>query len=173
MLKKISRPQEGEYAAYALAYISLVPDDNVLLHLMDNCKVIKELIGSLPEEKLLYRYAEGKWTIKEILNHLIDCERIYCYRALCISRLDATPLPGFEQDAYVRESNANERDTKIMLDDYGILRHSTLVLFNTMTDDMLPRKGTANNNPLSVRAAAYQIAGHELHHLKIIRERYL
>jgi hypothetical protein len=173
MLKAISRPQEGEYAPYALAYISLVPDENVLMHLMNNCKIIKELIGSLPEDKLLYRYAEGKWTIKEILTHIVDCERIVCYRALRFSRLDFTPLSGFEQDDYVRESNANNRDTKNILDDYGILRHSTLVLFNNMSDEMLQRTGIANNNKLSVRAAAYQIAGYELHHLKIIKEKYL
>ena len=172
-LKTISKPQEGEYAPYAISYISLVPDENIFQHLIDNSRIIKELIASLPEEKLLYRYADGKWTIKEILVHLMDAERIFNYRALCFSRLDKTPLPGFEQDDYVRESNANARDIKRIMDEYGLLRHLTIGFFYSMTDDMYLRSGLANNNNVSVRSLLYQIAGHELHHLKIIREKYL
>jgi len=174
MLKKIVCPKEGEYAPYAVTYISLVPTDELVLqHLDDNFKSIKKLMLSLPAEKLHYRYAEGKWTIKEILVHLLDAERIFSYRALCIARQETISLPGFEQDDYVTHSNANARDINSILEEYESLRHSTITLFNGFTDTALAIVGTANKNKLSPRAAVYQIAGHELHHLNIIKENYL
>ncbi len=173
-MQRIMKPKEGEYPPYAAMYITLVPDDGLLLqHFRKNFKTMKDLILSLPEEKLLYRYAEGKWTIKEILVHIIDDERIYAYRALRFARSDQTPLPGFEQDDYALHSGANERTISNILEEYEAVRSATITLFNSMDEKMLARTGVANENKSSVRALAFHLAGHELHHLNIIKERYL
>lgn len=171
---KIEKPEEGEYAPYAIRYIGLLPDDGLVLqHLADNLKATTEFILSLPAEKLTSRYAEGKWTIKEILVHLSDDERIYAYRALRFARQDKTELPGFEQDDYARHSGANERDIKDILREFAAVRKATISLFERMSREALVRTGVADGKVMSVRAAAYHIAGHELRHLNIIRERYL
>ena len=133
----------------------------------------KDLVLSLPSEKLSYRYEKGKWTIKEILVHIIDDERIYAYRAMCFARNEKTELPGFEQDDYVRYSGANERAITNILDEYEAVRYSTIALLNGLPDEAFLRSGIANNNRSTVRALANHIAGHELHHVNIIKERYL
>jgi uncharacterized damage-inducible protein DinB len=173
-MKKIGKPEAGEYAPYTLMYIGLLPDDGLVLkHLEDNLKATSDFIRALPEEKLIYRYAERKWTIKEILAHIIDDERIYAYRALRFARSDKTELPGFEQDDYALESRANERTVEDLLREFAAVRHATIALFESIDNKALTRIGVANGNVMSVRAAAYHIAGHELHHLNIIKERYL
>jgi uncharacterized damage-inducible protein DinB len=174
LMRKIQKPKPGEFAPYASMYIDLLPDDGlVLLHLKENFMITKDLILSLPEEKLSYRYAAGKWTIKEILVHIVDDERIYAYRALRFARNDATPLTGFEQDDYTLASNANQRSLTNIFEEYEAVRNATITLFNGLDDDALMRSGVANGTVMSVRAAAYHIAGHELHHVNIIRDRYL
>jgi uncharacterized damage-inducible protein DinB len=173
-MRRIEKPLEGEYAPYTIMYIGLLPDDGLVLkHLQDNVKATGDFILSLPEEKLAFRYAEGKWTIKEILSHIIDDERIYAYRALRFARNDRTELPGFEQDEYALYSGANERQVKDILDELIAVRNSTIALFNGLDNGALTRAGVASGNVMSVRAAAYHIAGHELRHINIIRERYL
>jgi hypothetical protein len=173
-MQKIQKPKEGEYNPYAIAYISLLPDDGLIIkHLKDNFKTTKGFILSIPEEKLQYRYAENKWTIKEILAHIMDDERIYAYRALRIARNDKTELPGFEQDDYVLYSRANERSLKNIFNEYRIIRNATISLFKSFDKAAFLRTGTANGHIVSVRALAYHIAGHELHHMNIIKERYL
>jgi len=173
-MRKIEKPKAGEYPPYAIMYIGLLPDcDLVLRHLQDNQKTTRDFILSLPEEKFIHRYAEGKWTIKEVLVHIIDDERIYAYRALRFARNDATELPGFEQDDYARHSRANERAIKYILDEYFAVRNSTIALFNGLEEVALTRGGVANNHFVTVRALAYHIAGHEMHHINIIKERYL
>jgi len=173
-MKIISKPKIKEYAPYAAMYIDLLPDDGlVLAHLEENFRLTKNFILSLPEEKLLYRYAPGKWTIKEILVHIIDDERIYSYRALRFARDDKTKLPGFEQDDFTLHSNANERELKNIFDEYEAVRKSTIALFNGLNDEALTREGTADGKNATVRALAYHIAGHELHHLSFIKENYL
>jgi uncharacterized damage-inducible protein DinB len=127
----------------------------------------------LPAEKLTFRYAEGKWTIKEILVHLIDDERIYAYRALRFARQDQTELPGFEQDDYALHSGANERDIHDILKEFATVRAATISLFEGFDREALLRTGIADGKIMSVRAAAYHIAGHEMRHLNIIKERYL
>lgn len=121
----------------------------------------------------MYRYAEAKWTIKEILVHIVDDERIYAYRALRFARNDRTELPGFEQDDYTRASHANARSLTNIFEEYEAARSATIAMFNGFDDGALLRSGVANGTVMSVRAAAYHIAGHELHHVSIIRERYL
>jgi len=173
-MQLIQKPAEGEYRNYALAYISKVPDDgNVLQHLQDNLQVVKSTVMGLPEEKLLHAYAPGKWTIKELLVHMMDTERIMAYRALRIARNDKTDLPGFEQEEYTPYLHANERSIENIMDEYEALRKSTVALFSNFQPGVFANVGYANGAPFSVRAAVYIIAGHELHHLKIIREKYL
>lgn len=173
-MKLIEKPQEGEFAPDTIRYIGLLPDDGLVLkHLADNCRTTEDFILSLPAEKLSYRYAEGKWTIKEILVHIIDDERIYSYRALRFARNDQTELPGFEQDDYAIYSRANERDINNILQEFRTVRAATISLFESLDSTALLRAGVANEKIMSVRAAAYHIAGHEMRHLKIIKERYL
>jgi uncharacterized damage-inducible protein DinB len=173
-MQRIEKPAAGEYAPYTIIYIGLLPDDGrILHHLKENLKATKDLILSLPEEKFAHRYAEGKWTIKEILAHIIDDERIYAYRALRFARNDKTELPGFEQDDYARHSGANERRVKDLLRELDTVRKATISLFDSFDHAALARAGVASGNPMSVRAIAYHIAGHELRHVNIIKERYL
>lgn len=173
-MRKIEKPKDGEFPPYAIMYIKLLPDDGLLLkHLKENFDKTKEFILSLPEEKLTYRYAKNKWTIKEILVHIIDDERIYAYRALCFARNDKTELPGFEQDDYALFSNANERSIENILNEYEAVRNATITLFESFDEAALLRKGIANKNRATVRALGYHLAGHELHHINIIKEKYL
>ncbi len=173
-MKRIDKPREGEYAPYAIRYIGLMPDDGLVLeHLKNNLKLTRDFILSLPEERLTHRYAEGKWTIKEILLHIADDERIYTYRALRFARNDATELPGFEQDDYALHSGANDRTINDLLVELATVREATISLYNGLDSAALTRAGVASGNFMTVRAIAYHIAGHELRHLNIIRERYL
>jgi uncharacterized damage-inducible protein DinB len=170
----IEKPPQEEYPAYAHIYIDLLPDDGqVLKHLEDDLKSTAEFVASIPKARLLHRYAEGKWTIKEILGHIVDDERIYVYRALRFARNDPTELPGFEQDHYARYSQANTRDTADLLDEFTLVRQSTIAFFKSLDDTALMRTGVADGQRVSVRALAYHIAGHELRHVRIIKERYL
>ena len=173
-MREFSKPGAGEYAPYASMYIDLLPDDGqVLRHLRDNFDQVRRLVSSLPEETLTYRYASGKWSIKEILVHIVDDERIYAYRALRFARGDREELPGFEQDDYARTSGADERSLTSIFAEYEAVRQATIALFDGLPDEALERSGVADGKVMSVRAAAYHIAGHELHHLNVIRERYM
>ena len=172
--KQIAKPQPGEYPPYASMYIDLIPDDGKLLtHLWNNFEATKELVKSIRPEELLLRYAPTKWTIKEVLIHIVDDERIYAYRALRFARNDKTELPGFDQDHFSLNSDANDRDIEDILEEYSAVRKATITLFNGLSDLALLRKGTADNNQATVRALGYHIAGHELHHINIIKNKYL
>lgn len=173
-MRTIEKPAAGEFYPDTIKYIGLMPDDGLVLkHLVDNLQATTDFILSLPEEKLYFRYAEGKWTIKEILAHIVDDERIYTYRALRFARNDQTELPGFEQDDYAANSGANERDVKDILNEFADVRRATISLFEGIDVQAHTRSGMADGKIMSVRAAAYHIAGHELLHINIIKERYL
>jgi uncharacterized damage-inducible protein DinB len=128
---------------------------------------------SIPSDKLQYRYADGKWTIKEVIQHLMDAERIFTYRALRIARKDQIPLPGFEQDDYVLPSQANKRSIEDLIVEFKAIKAATVTLFDSFSDEMLMELGIASNNPVSVRAIGFIIMGHEIHHCDVISERYL
>lgn len=169
----ISKPLPDEYPAYAAMYMKWLPDDGrILEHLDTQIEKTGRFISQIPERQWSFVYAPGKWTIKEVLVHIIDDERIYAYRALRIGRGDTTPLPGFEQEDYVPYSRANERSVDSIVKEYATVRKATLSLFGTFSEEDLLRKGTANNTRVSVRALLYHLAGHELHHLAILRDRY-
>ena len=155
-------------------YIKWLPDDGrILEHLKEQIKKTRQFVDDIPAEKWDYVYAPGKWTIKEVLVHITDDERIYAYRALRFGRGDTTPLPGFEQDGYVPYSKANTRTVKSIMKEYESVRRATLTLFRSFTEEDLLRKGTANNYVSSVRGLLYHLAGHELHHVNILKEKYL
>ena len=144
-MKQISRPEFGEYAPYTITYIDHVPNDGLVLeHLRENAKLTRALVSSLSEERLLSRYAPGKWSIKEVLVHVIDAERIFAYRALRIARNDKTPLPGFEENDYVPASQADQRVINSIVEEYAAVRLASVTLLESFTDNMLSLTGTVN-----------------------------
>lgn len=170
----IKKPNEGEFKPYFTKYIDLMPaDGNVLQHLQYHYNEFRLLVNSMNEDRLNYRYAENKWTIREVLIHMIDTERIFAIRALRISRNDKVNLPGYEQDDYVPFSNAENRTKESILQEFDTVRAATLSLFNSFNEEQLVRIGTASESTISVRAIAYIIAGHQKHHINIIEDRYL
>src|ERR1700722_175239 len=173
-MKLIPKPTTDEYAPYAAMYVDLVPNDGrILRHLSDNFKAVQQLVCTLSETQLLHRYAPGKWTIKEVPVHMVDDERIYAYRAMCFARGEQQALPGFEQEDYAANSGANERSMESIMEEYKAVRRSTIALFSSFTDEALTRWGNANGYMCTVRGLLYHLAGHELHHLSLIRSRYL
>ena len=173
-MQRIQKPAQGEYAPYAIMYIDLVPQDGLVVkHMQENSKSTPEFILGFPPEKLGVRWAQGEWTIKEILLHIIDTERIFCYRALRFARNDATVLAGFEQDAYVPYSGANERTGAAILEEYTAVRQATLAFLNSLSRQAQARIGMVGEHKVSVRALAWMIAGHEIHHINSIRKNYL
>lgn len=175
-MRRIPKPKPGEYPPYADMYIRLVPDDGRILdHLWDNFVAARGFIRAIPEERLTHRYAPGKWSIKEILVHVIDDERIYAYRALRFARGEKQGLIGFDQDEYAAMSGADDRSLDSILQEWEAVRLATIALFANLPADSLARmgRGAGTASDATVRALAYHIAGHEQHHLNVIRERYL
>jgi uncharacterized damage-inducible protein DinB len=154
-------------------YVKQIDETDVLQALRLSGFRTQMLIHSIPTAKADYRYADGKWTIRELLCHVIDAERIFAYRALRFGRNDKTPLSPFEENDYATQANASARSLRKIADELGHLRTSTIDLFESFTEEMLKRKGTANNNEMSVLLLGFIIAGHEAHHRKILTERYL
>lgn len=163
----------GEYNPYYQTYIDKANDLAIPEGLSANSKDVIAFFESIPKDKLEYRYAEGKWTIKELLHHIIDTERIFAYRALRVARKDKTPLPGFEENEYVQPAKSNDRSIESLLNEYKAVRQATLALFETFTNEMLIEIGTASNSPISARAIGFIITGHENHHCEVVKERYL
>ena len=167
----ISRPQPNEYPAYAAGYVNLVGEGPILELLKQQQQSTYNLFMGL-KDKENYAYADGKWTIKELLGHLIDTERVFSYRAFTFSR-ESVELPGFDQDIYVNSSTYITRSLDDLANEFKAVREASLYLFSSITDGQSTQKGIANGNPVSVRALAYMTAGHELHHIKIVKEKYL
>jgi hypothetical protein len=166
------RPEPNDYASFYANYVALVEEDDPLSAIETQSSETQRLIASIEEPKALYRYAEGKWSVKEVFGHLTDSERVFGYRALCIARGDQSSLPGFDEQEYMR--NANFDDWKIgdVAESYALTRRANIVLFRNLREEDWARRGTANNSPVTVRALAFIIAGHERHHLRVLRERY-
>lgn len=167
------RPSVEEYATYYETYISLVPEGAVTDILAKQLEETTEFIAGLSEELANYRYAEGKWTLKEVIGHINDTERIMNYRLLRIARGDQTPLAGYDDEAYVAQASFSSLPFSLLLEDYAAVRRSTLTLLRGLPQEAWSREGVANNSKLTARALAYIIAGHELHHIRVIKERYL
>ncbi len=155
-------------------YIDQVPDDgNLLIHLQDIFADTEELVNEIPPEKLTYSYAAGKWTIKDILVHLADTERVFVYRALRFSRGDETPLPGFEGKIFAQHAGANRREIADIIREFSLVRESSIAFIESLNEEDLERKGTADGNRLSVRLLLNLIYGHHKHHINVIHEKYL
>jgi len=169
----IYRPSPQEYNPYYEGYVSLMTEHDIAAALAEQPDLLRGVLSGVPDEKGTYAYAPGKWTIKELLSHIIDGERIFAYRLLRISRGDATPIEGFEQDDYIATSNANERPFAELLDEFDLLRRSNMIMFRNISDAASRSMGTASGSPVSARAIAWILGGHVRHHLRILQERYL
>lgn len=169
----LTRPAQTEYSPTYEGSLRRVPDGNLLEILETQIEQTVDLLNSLTEEKAKYCYAPGKWSIKQVVGHMTDSERIMSYRALRFARGDGTSLPGYDENVYVDEANFETQTLAALTEEFHALRMATLALFRSFDDDMWLRKGSASGFDFSVRALAYQIAGHEIHHVGIIKERYL
>tara|TARA_B110000503_G_C7001101_1_gene351584 strand:- start:261 stop:812 length:552 start_codon:yes stop_codon:yes gene_type:complete len=173
--KSIEMIPKNEYSPYFEQYLQLVSEKgkSIIEYLEDSQKDFESLLRNLPVEKHNFSYAEGKWTIKKLIQHIIDTERVFSYRALCFARNDSSSLPGFDQDVFVDNDNANDRDYYDLLDEMAVLRKSSIQLYKSFSEEALLRIGVASDNRMSVRALGYLFSGHQMHHLNIVKERYL
>jgi len=170
---QIDKPLRNESGDYYHGYIDKVNAEDALEGLQSQYFTSLDFLSAIPEEKWSYAYAEGKWTIKELLVHIIDAERVFAYRALRVSRNDLTPIPGFDQDIYVPASRANDRTINSIIEEYKTVRQATYSLFDNMRPSDLTNRGTASGQVITPRAIAWIIIGHEKHHLDVIMDRYL
>lgn len=172
-MSAIGRPEPQEYAPFYAGYVAKVIGDDPLVPLREQRDGALALLRGLGEERGDHRYAPGKWSVKELLGHVVDTERVFAYRALCIARGEAQNLPGFDQDTYVAAARFDQRRLASLVEEYESVRQATLTLFASFTETEWRREGTANGRDVSVRALAFITAGHEAHHLGILRDRYL
>jgi uncharacterized damage-inducible protein DinB len=173
-VKKIDKPTDLEYAVYYEPFLKRLSTNTAILQqLKTNAALIKTILLALTEQQLNTPYATGKWTIKDILQHLIDFERVLVYRAMCFARNDKRPIPFFDENEYAKQANATKQPIKKLVKDYKAVRQSTLTFFENQTAASLRRTGIASNYTMSVRACAWIICGHEMHHLDVIKEKYL
>lgn len=170
---KTSQLSQTEFAPFYSTYISMVDEVDLVDELEISVHEFIKFIQNIPLDKYDYRYAEGKWTIKDIIQHIMDAERIFAYRALRIARNDKTPLASFEENDYADIAGANERSIRDLLTELAIVRQSTIALFKTLNEEVLQRVGIASGFEVSVRALGFIIIGHQKHHEKIFKERYL
>ena len=168
-----TKPSNEEYPTYFEKYIDLVSEGSLEDTLFKQLKETAALLSDISETQANYRYALGKWTLKEVIGHITDTERIMSYRVLRIARGDRTPLEGYDDEQYVKEALFHSRSLPDLLEEFKVVRHSTISLVRGLSEKVWSRKGIANNSEISVSALAYIITGHELHHVKIIKEKYL
>ena len=167
------RPVIGDYAEYYQKYIDLVKGDDIFRILVEQNMESQNVLNSFSESKSNYKYAEGKWTVKEVVGHMMDVERIFAYRALCIARGEQQPLPGMDQNSYVAQGNFNKRQLFDLNYEYRLIRESNILLFGGFDKSVLQNRGTASGYEVTVLALMFMTAGHEKHHLNILLERYI
>lgn len=166
------KPETNEYATFYETYVSLVPDVDVVAALEAQRLQMAQLLAGRSERDGNFRYAPEKWSVKEVIGHLADSERVFAYRALRIARADNTPLSGFEQDDYVREAGSGSRELRDLAEEFAVVRAATVSLYRSLSEEAWKRRGSANKNEVTVRALAFITAGHELHHRSILEQRY-
>ncbi len=169
----MNRPLETEYAPDYQGYVDQVSEGDIMQVLRSEIDDLDVLLSRVPAEKETYAYADGKWTIREVVGHLIDGERVFGYRALCIARGEKQNLPGFDQNDYMATAPYNQVELEDLLSEIRLARLSNIAMFRSLDEEAWNRAGTANNNQVTVRAIAFIMAGHVRHHLKVLRERYL
>lgn len=168
-----TRPAPTEHLPYYSRYIELVPGNDVIAALKSQLRETIAFLNCISDEESVSRYEPGKWSVREVLGHVIDSERIFAYRALRIGRGDATPLPGYEQDDYVRSASFDKIRWSAQIEEFELVRRANILMFSGFTEEAWLRAGTANNAPVTARALAWIIAGHEIHHRQVIKEKYL
>jgi len=168
-----ARPESDEYAPFYETYVSLVPEGGVVETLERQGAETLALLRSLPEGRGGHRYEPGKWSVKQVVGHVIDAERIFAYRALVIARGERQPLPGMDQDEYMAGADFDARTLAGLADEFEAVRRSNVLMLRAFTPEAWARRGTASDNEVTVRALAYILAGHEAHHVRVLRERYL
>ncbi len=166
-------PESSEYAHFYSTYVGLVEKTNIITTLNTQMHEVFTLTNSVPGDKAYFKYAPDKWTLKEVLGHMIETERVFSYRAFAISRGDTQSLPGMDQNEYMKDNNYNSRTLANLSNEYLAVRVSTIHLLSAMTKAMIAKKGNASGTDVTVRALAFIIAGHDIHHLNIIKEKYL
>lgn len=171
-MSELLRPGAGEYGEYYQQYVDLAPDDDVLAGLREQGAATQAFLAEIPEERGSFRYAPGKWSIKEVVGHLLDTERVFAYRAMTVARGDTTALPGFDQDDWVSVASFDARSLADLARELDAARKAHLALFSTLAGEDGARVGSANGLPLSARAVPFICLGHERHHLNVLRERY-
>lgn len=169
----LQRPSSEEYSPYLAGYISQVPEGDYATFLRSQLDVVVTLVSQISDEQGVSRYAPGKWSLKEVLGHMTDTERIMSYRMLRIARGDTTNLPGFDQDLFITNTSFDELSIEDLLNDFQAVRQATLSLLKTISESAWSRKGNASNHVISARALAYVIAGHANHHLGVIQDKYV
>jgi hypothetical protein len=169
----IARPVSDDMPAYYQRYVNTVKESELLDALENSLRNSLSLFASIGKEKESFRYAADKWTVKEVVSHIVDCERIFAYRALRFSRRDSTSLPGFNENEYTPNANAAGRSLEQIVDEYTAVRHASIALFKYLTPEMLDFRGTANGSAITSRSIGWIIAGHNSHHCNILQERYL
>lgn len=169
----MAKPDISFIPVFYRNYVQLVREDEIVTALESSARAAQELFGGLPDIHWDFRYAPDKWSIKDMLQHLIDGERIFCYRALCFARKDATHLPGFDENTYAAAAGAEARSKDALLEEFAAVRKATTLLFSSFSDEQINATGFANEHEISVQAIGFIISGHLWHHMNIIRERYL
>ena len=173
MMVTITRPAAAEYAPYYSRYIDLVPQGDIVDLLAGQIEKTLSLLARVDHEKAEYRYAPDKWSVKEVVGHVVDTERVFAFRAFAFSRNDSNPLPGMEQEDYARAANYHDRPLQDILEEFREVRRSTISLCRSFDEGMLMRRGIASECEFSVRSLPYIIAGHELHHMRVLQDKYL
>jgi hypothetical protein len=173
MSTALVRPEPTEYGDFYRVYVNMVGEGSILRLLTAQRDAALQLLRSIDEERAEHRYAVGKWSIKEVIGHVTDSERVFAYRALCFARGERAPQPGFDQDAYVAAADFNRRSLGDLAAEFSQVRYANVTLFGGFDEDVWLRRGVANGVEFTVRSIPYIIAGHELHHIAVIRERYL
>jgi hypothetical protein len=169
----MARPSPTDYPEYFAKYVQQVSEDELIPAMRASLQEIVSFLDSIPATKAEYRYAEGKWTVKEVLQHLIDAERIFAYRALCFARKEKQSLPGFDENEYAQNSDLSARSLKDLKEELLAVRETVYMLFRGFSAEMIKNQGIANNKPFTVNSMGYIIMGHVRHHFNILKERYL
>ena len=170
---KISRPRVDEFDSYYERYVSLVADGDIIAQLQNQISATLDLLNKISPEKADFSYASGKWTVKELVGHIVDSERIFAYRALRIARGDKTPIEGYEQDDYVKNAKFGKYALADLAEEFALVRRANILMFRNLPETAWYKRGVANNKEISVRALAYISAGHEIYHINVLKERYL
>jgi hypothetical protein len=169
----MNRPLDSEYAPYYQGYVSQVAEDEILPVMRSQIDALDLLLDRVTQERETYRYAEGKWSIREVVGHLIDGERVFGYRALCIARGESQNLPGFDQEQYMLSAPYDRVELQDLLSEFRLVRLSNIAMLRSLDEEAWSRMGTANDAPVSVRALAFIMAGHIRHHMGVLSDRYL